>query len=53
METDDPRVREAVAGSFTAGYRTVVWIAAALGVLSSLTAAALIDNKGIAKPPTG
>jgi EmrB/QacA subfamily drug resistance transporter len=52
METDDLRVREAVAESFTAGYRTVVWIAAALGILSSLIAAALIDNKGIAKPPT-
>jgi EmrB/QacA subfamily drug resistance transporter len=52
METENPRVREAVAESFTAGYRTVIWIAAALGVLSSLTAAALIDDKGIANRPT-
>lgn len=49
METSDPRVREAVAESFTAGYRTVIWIAAALGILSSLTAAALIDDKRGAK----
>jgi EmrB/QacA subfamily drug resistance transporter len=52
METDDPRVGKAVAESFTAGYRTVIWIAGALGILSSLTAAALIDDKRSANPPT-
>jgi EmrB/QacA subfamily drug resistance transporter len=47
METDDPRVRVAVGVSFTAGYRAVVWIAAAMGILSSLSAAALIDDKRV------
>jgi EmrB/QacA subfamily drug resistance transporter len=55
METDDPRVRAAVAESFTAGYRTVIWVATALGILSSLTAAALMDDKrrGIHLPDSG
>ena len=45
IETDDARVRDAVKGSFVAGYRSVVWIAVALGILSSLSAATLIDSR--------
>jgi MFS family permease len=52
METDDARVRQAVAESFVDGYRAVVWIAAALGVLSSLSAAVLIGGKPFANPST-
>jgi hypothetical protein len=42
IETDDPRVRAAVEQSFLEGYRTVLWIAAALGIASSLTALYLL-----------
>lgn len=45
IETDDSRVREAVQESFVAGYRSVVCIAEALGILSSLAAATLIDSR--------
>jgi MFS family permease len=45
IETDDARLREAIRESFVAGYRAVVWIAAGLGILSSLSAAVLIDER--------
>ena len=45
IETDDARVRQAIKESFVAGYSAVVWIAAILGIASSLSAAALIDDK--------
>ena len=47
IETDNRDVRMAVNESFVAGYRIVIWIAAFLGVLSSLSAAALIDDKPV------
>ncbi len=45
IQTDDSRVQHAVKESFVAGYRAVALIAAALAVLSSLSAAILIDRK--------
>jgi hypothetical protein len=45
IQTDDARVREAVDESFVLGYRAVVRIAAILGILSSLSAITLIDNR--------
>lgn len=45
VATDDLRGRHAVRESFVAGYRAVVWIAAILGIASSLSAAALIEDK--------
>jgi EmrB/QacA subfamily drug resistance transporter len=43
IETSDRRAREAIKESFVAAYRVVLWIAAALAVTSSLTAAELIE----------
>jgi EmrB/QacA subfamily drug resistance transporter len=43
-DTSDPRGRDAIRRSFVAGYRQVVWVAVALAVASSISAAALIDR---------
>jgi len=44
IETDDGSARQAIRESFVAGYRVVVWIAALLGLTSSLSAAVLIKH---------
>jgi MFS family permease len=46
IQTSDSKVHRAIAESFVAGYRTVIWIAAALSVASSISAALLIDLPG-------
>ena len=43
-QTNDPG-REAILQSFVSGYRLVLWIAVALAVASSLSAAALISTR--------
>jgi MFS family permease len=45
IETDDARVKRAIQQSFVKGYRTILLVAAALAVASSLSAAALISQE--------
>jgi EmrB/QacA subfamily drug resistance transporter len=43
-ETEDPRARLAIDDAFVAGYRAVLWVAAALALASSLSAAMLVGG---------
>jgi EmrB/QacA subfamily drug resistance transporter len=44
-ETHDPRARRAIDDSFVAGYRRVLWVAAALTVASAISAATLVEQR--------
>jgi EmrB/QacA subfamily drug resistance transporter len=50
IETTNRRARQAINESFTAGYHTIQWVAAALAIASSLSAAALISTKTEPRP---
>lgn len=45
IQTTNTDMRKAIAESFVAGYRTVLWIAAALSVAGSVSAALFVDLK--------
>jgi MFS family permease len=45
IETKDASARQAIKESFVSGYRTILWVAAALAAASSLSAAVLISSK--------
>jgi EmrB/QacA subfamily drug resistance transporter len=49
IETGNQRARRAIGEAFVDGYRTVMWIAAALAVASSASAAFVIDDTGSAR----
>jgi hypothetical protein len=51
-ETADRQGRGAIERSFVAGYRYVLWMAAALAIAGSASAAALIDADVQGRPAT-
>ena len=50
IQTANPDARRAIAESFVAGYRTLLWIAAGLAVAGSVSAALFVDLKRRADP---
>jgi hypothetical protein len=46
IETTDVPTQKALKQSFVSGYRAILWVAVGLAIASSLSAAALISNKG-------
>ena len=44
-QTTDPGAQAAIAESFVAGYRVVLWIAVGMALASALSAFVLIDRK--------
>ncbi|MBV9083732.1 MAG: hypothetical protein JOZ62_13720 [Acidobacteriaceae bacterium] len=50
IQTTNSDARRAIAESFVAGYRDVLWTAVALSFASSLSAALFIDLKGKRSP---
>jgi EmrB/QacA subfamily drug resistance transporter len=51
IETNDAVGRKAVEESFVTGYRTLLWVASALSIASSLSAAVLISNPTVVHRP--
>ena len=45
IETDDSSARQAIKQSFVSGYRAILWVALALAIASSLSAAVLVSDK--------
>ena len=45
IQTTNPAAREAIAESFIAGYRTLLWIAVALSVAGSISAAFFVESE--------
>ena len=46
-ESDDPRIRLAVAESFVSGYRVILWIATGLSIASAVSAFTLLDSEKV------
>ena len=49
----DPRVQRAIAESFLSGYRTVIWIATSLAILSATTAWVFIEPRTVLSSEQG
>ncbi len=52
IESNDVQMQQSVKESFVAGYRTVLWLAAAPAIASSLSAAVLISDERRSPPST-
>jgi EmrB/QacA subfamily drug resistance transporter len=49
-QSNDPRVSQAIAVAFVAGYRQVIWVAVALALASALSARILVDEQPFKTP---